>query len=117
MPIVVLIVLQNVVGLEPRNIGVSLVTGNPNLTNNAQLEKYCEGRDVQRSNGSSRCFENLGICDFVGNFKPYEFNWVSIKFNGCKFNNPIKFGFIPRIRVNNSNNDKKSDKAIYFICK
>ncbi|OXA48703.1 ABC transporter G family member 23 [Folsomia candida] len=77
MPIVVLIVLQNVVGLEPRNIGVSLVTGNPNLTNNAQLEKYCEGRDVQRSNGSSRCFENLGICDFVGNFKPYEFNWMT----------------------------------------
>ncbi|OXA47292.1 ABC transporter G family member 23 [Folsomia candida] len=73
MPLVVIIVLQNVVGLEPRNIGVSLVTGIPNLTNNAQLEKYC---DSQRSNKSSPCLENLGICDFLGTFKPYELDWL-----------------------------------------
>lgn len=76
MPVVILIVLQNVVGLEPRNMGVSLVTGNPNITNNAQLEKYCEERDVHRRNVSNQCLENLGICDFLRNFKPHEFDWV-----------------------------------------
>ncbi|XP_021959622.1 uncharacterized protein LOC110855527 [Folsomia candida] len=77
MPLVVIIVLQNVVGLEPRNVGVSLVTGIPNVTNNAQLEKYCEARELQRSNGTSLCFENLGICDFIGNFKSYELAWLA----------------------------------------
>ncbi|XP_035711579.1 ABC transporter G family member 20 isoform X2 [Folsomia candida] len=75
LPIIILFVLQNVVGLEPRDIPVSLVTGNPNVTNNAELIEFCGQRD--RPITYTKCFENMGICDFIRTFEPHEFDWVT----------------------------------------
>ncbi|XP_035711650.1 uncharacterized protein LOC110854837 isoform X1 [Folsomia candida] len=71
LPIILLFVFQNVIGREPRDIPVSLVTGNPNVTNNAELLEFC-GQRV-----TPKCFENLGICDFIRTFEPHEFDWVT----------------------------------------
>ncbi|XP_035711665.1 ABC transporter G family member 23 isoform X2 [Folsomia candida] len=71
LPVLILFVLQNTVGLEPRDIPVSFVTGNPNVTNNAELLEFC-GQNV-----TSKCFGNMGFCDFVRTFEENEVVWMT----------------------------------------
>ncbi|XP_021953441.1 ABC transporter G family member 23 [Folsomia candida] len=75
IPVFVLILFQNIVGLEPRILPVSLVTNDVNLSNNSQLFQHC-AQNVTKHN-SSKCLENAGICNYLETFENNEFEWIT----------------------------------------
>ncbi|OXA40208.1 ABC transporter G family member 23 [Folsomia candida] len=71
LPLLILIVFQNIFGRVPVTMPVSLVTNDINLSNKSQLFRYC----AQKMN-SSQCLENVGICNFLETFGNGEFDWA-----------------------------------------
>ncbi|XP_021953486.2 ABC transporter G family member 20 isoform X1 [Folsomia candida] len=70
LPILAVVVMQNVFGPQPKHMKLSLVhNSNLNFTDN--LQKYCGAKSLLQE-----CLSNLGICNFVDKFDEDQFIWV-----------------------------------------
>ena len=72
LPVTLLILLQNIIGLPPRTLPVGLVTNMENVTTTVQLDEFCNNFN----SSGSECLENVGICSFIDTFENREFDWV-----------------------------------------
>ncbi|OXA55150.1 ABC transporter G family member 20 [Folsomia candida] len=71
LPVTLLILLQNIIGLPPRTLPVGLVTNMENVTTTVQLDEFCNNFN----SSGSECLENVGICSFIDTFENREFDW------------------------------------------
>lgn len=73
LPILAVVVMQNVFGPQPKHMKLSLVhNSNLNFTDN--LQKYCGAKSLLQE-----CLSNLGICNFVDKFDEDQFIWVTFR--------------------------------------
>lgn len=67
-----IVLFQIIVGPTPKGVNVAVVM--PDYDVNIDLEQYCNFNEKTEV----KCLENVGICDFIGQFDNGEFNWVII---------------------------------------
>ncbi|XP_035708225.1 ABC transporter G family member 20 isoform X2 [Folsomia candida] len=91
IPVMMIGLLQNIIGLPPRTLPVGLVTNMQNVTTTKQLGKFCN----QLNSSGSECLENVGICSFIDTFENREFDWVANSYENAirdiKLGNTIAF--------------------------